>query len=188
MTLTTLTIGANDYQSYASLAEADAFLAVDPTRSAAWAALTDDQKRGNLVAATRRLDLLSFSGEKTDPAQTTQWPRTGATCRDTEIADDAIPPELQNATALLAGSITLSAATANAGTSGSNIKRAGAGSAAVEFFRPTEGVALQDATAFALIKCLIAGSSGLGAGLASGTDGLSIFGDPNGPGLDRGFA
>lgn len=189
MTITNITINSVVYVSYASLAEADAYLAVDPTRSAAWALLTDDQKGANLVAATRRLDLLDYSGEKVSSSQENQWPRTGATCNGVAVTDTDVPAELQNATILKAGSITLDATQANAGTSGSNIKRVEAGSAKVEFFQPTiPGAALQDETVFKLVSCLLAGASGgAGFGCASGTDGKSIFGDSDSPGLTEGY-
>lgn len=189
MTITTIVIGGNNYTAYASVAEADAYLAVDPTRSAAWALLSDDQKGANLVAATRRLDLLDFSGEKVSGTQETQWPRNNATCNGDPVPSDGVPLELQNATALKAGSITIDATQANAGTSGSNIARVQAGSAEVEFFRPTiPGAALQDETVFQLINCLLAGAgSGAGFGCASGTDGTSIFGDADFPGLSEGY-
>lgn len=190
MSLTTITVGANTYTSYASVAEADAYLAVDPTRSAAWAALTTDQKGANLVAATRRLDLLDFSGEKVSDTQETEWPRNNATCNGNAVTSTDVPPELENATILKAGSITLDASQSNAGTSGSNIARVQAGSAQVEFFRPTiPGTALQDETVFQLVACLLAGAgSSAGFGCASGTDGTSIFGDADFPGLTEGFS
>ena len=60
MSLTTITISTVAYQSYDSVAEADAHLAVDPVRSTTWAAATDDEKGEYLIAATRRLDLLQL--------------------------------------------------------------------------------------------------------------------------------
>lgn len=191
MTITTIVINAVNYTSYASLVEANEYLAVDPTRAAAWAALTDDQKGANLVSATRRLDLLDYSGEKVNASQENQWPRTNATCNGVVVTDTDVPLELQNATILKAGSITLDSSNANSGTSGSNVKRVQAGSAQVEFFRPTiPGLGLQDETAFQLVSCLLAGAdgtSGAGFGCASGTDGTSIFGDADAPGLNEGY-
>ena len=65
MTISTITIETVDYVSYASVAEADAYLNVDPVRESTWEALDTDGKGKKLVAATRRLDLLSWQGEKT---------------------------------------------------------------------------------------------------------------------------
>ena len=70
MTLTTITINTIDYVTYASLAEVNAYLNVEPVRSEAWNALTDDDAtRGPfIIAGTRRLNLLSWAGEKTGGA------------------------------------------------------------------------------------------------------------------------
>ena len=186
MTITTINIGGVNYTSYASVVEADAYLAVDPTRSAAWAALNPDQKGTNLVAATRRLDLLQWSGEKVDPNQETQWPRNNATCDGESVPNTGVPKPVENATGLLAGSITRDASASNQGTSGSNIKKAKAGSADVTFFRPTNGVALQDTTAYSLVQCYLDGAGGA-YGLVSGNCDNSEFLDKEAPGLNRGY-
>lgn len=191
MSISTITIGGINYTAYASLAEADAYLAADPTRAAAWAALTVDQKGVNLVAATRRLDLLEWSGTPLSDTQTTDWPRENATCSGKPVTSTDVPIEIENGTILQAGSIALAPDQSNAGTSGSNIRRVAAGSAEVEFFRPTiPGLALQDETVFQLVHCLLAGAdgtTGVGFGIASGTGGQSIFEDPDAPGLNEGF-
>ena len=75
MSLTNFDINSHSYWSYANILEADAFLQVDPVRGPVWALLTAEQKAMHLVAATRRIDLEVFPGEKTDPAQPLQWPR-----------------------------------------------------------------------------------------------------------------
>ena len=194
MTITTIAIGGNSYISYASVPEADAYLAVDPVRGATWAGLTTDQKGANLVAATNRLDLLDYSGTKVVATQANDWPRENAFCNGVAVTDTDVPLEIQNATILIAGSIALDASQADAGTSGSNIKRVEAGSAVVEFFRPTiPGLALQDETAFQLVRCLLAsavGQTGLGNSLVSGTTGVnasSAFEDREAPGLSEGL-
>lgn len=191
MSISTITISTVDYVGYASVAEADAYLAVDPARAAAWAALTTDQKGGNLVAATRRLDLLSWQGEKTGGAsQENEWPRTGLTYPDgTPVSTTEVPKAVENACVLLAGSVALDADVADAGTSGSNVKRAKAGSAEVEFFRRSDGRPLQDETAFALVVPFLEASALGGAlgPLASGTDGESTFSDVDSWGRTGGF-
>lgn len=195
MTISTITISAVNYTAYASVAEADAYLAVDPTRSATWAALSTDVKGQYLVAATRRLDQLDWAGTKTgdEDTQDNAWPRTGVAYKDgTAVSDSEVPQAVEDATVLLAGSIALTPAQSNAGTSGSNQKRLKAGSAEIEFFRPTTGVALQDETAFALIRCFLAGQgvqSGSTGGLSSGTGADSTFKDDYlGYGLDQGYS
>ena len=192
MTITTITIATINYISYASLVEANVRLAVDPTRSAAWALLTDDQKRADLVAATYRLDLLQWKGEKAGGAlQENAFPRTGLTYKDgTAVTDTDVPQEVEDATILLAGSIALDASNANQGSSGSNLKRVKAGSAEAEFFRPTTGVQLQDTTAFTLVKCFLAGQSGANVGqgnFASGVCDSSSFSDRDKYGKNEGY-
>lgn len=182
MTLTTLTIGSNEYVAYASVAEADILLAVDPIRSAVWAALSTDAKSIKLVAATARIDLLRFRGKKTDPEQAREWPRTGL---GADVPDNQVPKAVENATIYLAGTIAINPAAAGQGGTGANQKRVKAGSAEVEFFSPTKGVPLQDETAWTLLKPFIVGKTGA-LGFASGTDV-----DPLSPGygdLTEGFA
>lgn len=184
MSITIITINAVNYTSYASVAEADDRLAVDPIRGTAWAALSPDQKGANLVAATFRLDLLRWKGEKTggEGTQENAWPRTGVTYKDgTPVSTTEVPIEVENATILLAGSIALDASVSGSGTSGSNIQRVRAGSASVTFFRPTiPGGVIQDETVLDLIRCFLEGgiSAAVGA-LASGTDAESSFCDEN---------
>lgn len=192
MSITTIVIGGLNYVSYASLLEANQYLLVDPTRSDAWAALSDDQKGENLVAATRRLDLLRWAGEKSDGAsQPNAWPRTGVTYPDgTAVSTTDVPLEVEQATILLAGSIALDATNSEAGTAGSNVRRVRAGSAEVEFFRPTiPGPALQDETAFQLVRPFLGSSSAL-FGAATGTSGDNTdtaFCDRTAPGLNEGY-
>ena len=115
MSLTDLTIGGNTYKSYASVTEANIALAIDPVRGPAWDVLTEENKDKHLAAATRRLDVLNWLGAKAAGAsQVNAWPRTGMTYQDgTEVAEDAIPNDLELATCLLAGSVGQDAAASN---------------------------------------------------------------------------
>ena len=183
MSLSTITVGGNDYSSYASLVEADIALAVDPTRMAAWV-LSVVMTRGiRLIAATNRLDLLRWQGDKTAGAsQANKWPRSGLLYRDGEsVPDDEVPTEVERATILLAGSIASTPAHSNAGTSSIAIKSVGAGPAAVEFFHRQESVSgkpIQDETVFELVRQWLEGSNlvtGATGPLATGTDGESSF-------------
>lgn len=194
MSITTITIATVDYVSYASVAEADAYLAVDPVRSAAWAALSTDQKGQKLVAATRRLDQLNWNGQKTgtDAAQPNAWPRTGLTYPDgTAVPDDEVPQAVEDACCLLAGSIAINAKAAESGSSASNTKRVKAGTAEVEFFRPTAGVPLQDESAWALVKFYTTGgqSASLGQVTYGGLAADSVFDadQQGGLGLTEGY-
>jgi len=192
MSITTITIETVDYTSYASVAEADSYLNIDPVREATWEALTDDQKGKYLVAATRRLDLLTWQGTKTggDDVQENAWPRTGVSYKDgSAVSTSEVPQELENATIILAGSIALDTTKADYGTSGSNLSEVGAGSAKVKFFKPVAGQPLQEETSYQMIKCFLEASSissELGA-LSSGTDGESAFGDIDNWGLSEGY-
>ncbi len=193
MTLTTLTINTINYTSYATVAEADAFLAVDPIRKATWEALPDvDAKGRELVAATRRLDLLSWAGSKDggDDTQESAWPRSGLTFLDgSTVPNIGVPKEVENSVILLAGTINIEAEVSQAGSSGSNIKKVEAGSVEVAFFRQTDGVPLQDESAFNLISLWLqanAISEDLGASAFNNT-GTSVFEDADSFGLNKGF-
>ena len=195
MSLSTIQVAGNDYIAYASVAEADIALAVDPVRMAAWAALTDENKGIDLIAATRRIDLLRWLGAKAGgSSQVNAFPRSGLFFPDgTPVPKDTIPLDLERATILLAGSIAATPAQANAGTSAQAISRVKAGSAEVEFFRRQEtitGKPVQDETVFELIRRWLqgrAGSSSTGA-MASGTDGVSHFAQTNPYGRTEGFS
>ena len=195
MSLSIIQISGEDYVAYASVAEADAALAVDPTRKSTWEALTDEAKGIDLIAATSRLDLLRWAGSKTGGvAQENAFPRSGLFYEDnTPVPDDAIPLNLERATILLAGSIASTPAQADAGTSGRAISRVKAGSAEVEFFRQQTtitGKPVQDETVFELVRQWLqgrSGSSSLGP-MASGTDGKSQFEETNRYGRSQGFS
>ena len=104
MSIATIAIGTNSYTSYATVAEADAYLAADPVAAAAWAALSADDKARRLIDATRRLNLLPWAGERTTATQAGEWPRTGLFHDDgTPVQADTIPTQLKTATILLAG-------------------------------------------------------------------------------------
>lgn len=192
MTLSTITIGGTDYVSNASVAEADAFLAVDAVREPVWTTLTVDQKGARLVQGTRRMNLLAWQGDKTGgDLQVDAWPRTGVTyASGNSVSTTEVPTGVEQATILLAGSIAIDAEVGDSGSSGTNVKRVKAGSAEVEFFRQTTGVPLQDETAYNLVKAFLA-ASGVAASLvgpfASGTDASSSFTDIDKWGRTRGF-
>ena len=189
MSLTAITIDGVNYQAYASVAEADPYLAADPIRGAAWAAQQDDQKGIYLVASTRRLDLLRWAGQPTAASQATEFPRTGLTFRGESIPDDEIPAALENATILLAGTIASTPRAAGKATTRS-IRKVRAGPAEIEFSRGAAQSAplIADETAFELIRQWLAG------GLAAGTGPFVSGACPSEPSADdnykrtRGFA
>lgn len=186
MSLTTLDISGNSYDVYASIAEADRELVVDPARATVWASATDDKKIMYLVAATQRLNLLVWRGEKTGAGvQQNAFPRTGLVYRDgTDVATDEVPYGVERATAVLAGSIALDGSVADTGRSRQVVKRVKAGAAEVEFASAAaSAIALrpiQDETVYELVREWLVGAlaSEAGTGAAAfGTDGVSAFQD-----------
>ena len=181
MSLSDLVIDSETYKAYASLVEANTYLAVDTTgRGVAWAALTDPGKLKNLVAATRRLDLMPWRGTPTGGAtQENAWPRSGLTYPNGDaLPDNVIPRSLEHACILLAGTIAATPAVSNAGVVNRPIRRVRAGSAEVEF-SPEPAVQanplrIGDETVQALIRHWIRGKPG-SLSAAFGTDGESIF-------------
>lgn len=162
MSLSTISIGGNDYTAYASVAEADEYLAVDPNRGPTWDALDVDEKGSFLVSATRRLDRENWQGTKTGgAAQEEDWPRTGLTYEETgePVSTTEVPLEIEQACILQAGSTAVNNKAALNEGSGSNIKRVAAGSANVTFFRAQEGNTIQDQDVFALIRQWLEGSA-----------------------------
>lgn len=155
-----ITITGTDYPTYITVADADKYLAVDVQRADLWASRTELQKQRGIVSATRFLQALTWaSGEA--PLTT----------------DDPVLYPLAEATALLAADFLATPALASGGGTGSNVKRAKAGSAEVEFFRPVAGYPMP-LDVFNLLRSLLGiGDDGLaiGYGVASGTDFCSRF-------------
>lgn len=120
--MATITINTVDYSSFASVAEADEYLAVDVSRYAAWAALDTDEKGRALITASRYLASL-------------EWV-------DGVPSYDTPPAAVVEATSLFAADIAAKPALGNDASTGSNVKRVKGGEAEVEFFRPTSGAAL----------------------------------------------
>lgn len=175
MTITTITIATIDYISFASLAEANARIAVDASRSVTWALKSDDEKGALLVQATKRLGLLVWDGSKTGgDAQDDAWPITGATyASGGAVSTTEVPQGVEDATIILAGSIALDAEAGDAGSSGSNVKNVKAGSTGVTFFRQVVGVPLADETAYLLVKEFLASSGAYGSGVGAMSSGTN---------------
>ena len=94
------TAGASTANSYASVAEADAYLAVRGDTST-WTALTLGAKESKLQWAALYLDTLTFKGTRSTSTQALQWPRIGVWDRD-GFEVDGIPQALKNAQAEMA--------------------------------------------------------------------------------------
>lgn len=94
------TAGAATSNSYATVAEADAYLAVRGDTST-WTALNNAAKESKLQWAALYLDTLTFTGTKETQAQALAWPRYGVTDRDGYTVS-GIPAALKNAQAEMA--------------------------------------------------------------------------------------
>ena len=186
-TVSTVTISTVDFDVYALTADPNLdatnyFLGSLSSSATAWAAATTDNQNKALVQATRWIDsALTFSGTRTSAAQPLEWPRDGASCGDSAVTDGTTPDAIAYTAFELAGLILQDAdADASAGE-GSNVKRAKAGSAEVEFFSSTLGEDTDTplpALPYRLIKCYLDGSSySIEGGIASGTDDDSAFCD-----------
>lgn len=167
----TITINSVDYDSNVSLADADAYLAVNPQFGAAWAAETDDDERGKLlVAATRRLDLLSWA---------------------IDLDTDTIPEVVKNATALMAAEIQAKPAYASAGSNEDRTKRLQAGKVSKELFRSNKSgaVPLQSETVYKMVYPCLSAATPLAdpAGTAGGTS-SQFTEDHQGLGLNNGLS
>jgi hypothetical protein len=139
-----VTIGATEYNVFADVAFADAFLAADIGRAPVWEVLTvDGMKERALVSATRALARLDW--------------------KDGVPSVDAPPLVVSEATAILAADMIAAPKLADdlSAGSASNVKSVGAGPARVEFFRPVEGRSMPVAV-FALLRPLL-GSTSMGS-------------------------
>lgn len=174
MSLTNITIGGATYPSYATVAEADAYLAVDPERRRAWAALDTDTKGVNLAAATRRLDGLRWAGRRAADAQATEWPRVDATPPTT-----GIPSEIERAAILLAGDLAVDPSSLSATPSEGDVQSERIGPLAVSYFHRERQSGMMrrlggNAEVLSLIRQWLAGAP-VSPPVATGTDAESAF-------------
>ncbi len=181
-TVATITIGADSYSAYGLTSDpvADAksyFKARLGTTS--WDSADTSTKKSALISATRMIDRRPlYSGAKTVSAQDLEWPRDGATWRDDAVVDGTTPDNIALASFELALSLLEDESIQDSAGTGSNVRRAKAGSAEVEFFVPTVGGSSE--TQFPqVVHELIAGffsgsNTGLGAPFASGVDSSNL--------------
>lgn len=98
-----------------------------------WRALDDDSKGRALITSTRTLDRQIWLGEKSNPAQALDWPRTNTGVAG--VVDDQIPQDIIDASIELALSLTQGSNVQNVQSTDSNISSLRAGSAAITYFR-----------------------------------------------------
>ena len=97
-----VTVGGATAESYASVAEADAYLVFRGDTSS-WSALSTTDKELKLKWAASILQDLAWQGTKNDTAQALEWPRYDAYDKSGWlILTTVIPPELKLAQAELA--------------------------------------------------------------------------------------
>lgn len=180
----TVTIGSGTtYPVYANLSDASTYLLASITdEAAAFRAADADTQGRSLVSATRWLDEADWLGSKADDTQALDWPRS-----DIEGVDStSIPAALVAATAELAAYLvadpsfrtTMKAPLA---------RRLRAGSADIDFFRPTEVFisTLFPPNVMSLIKQWLGGSSPSSSVVTDGTCGKSKLDDDLG--FNHGF-
>lgn len=183
----TVTIAGNNYSVYgltsAPVTDATTYFGGRLGASAtAWNAATADNRARALVTAAGWMDrAVTWSGEPSVDGQPLAWPREGATCNGEAVAGSpSVPDAVVYAEFELAGLILRDAAIAEGSGTGSNVRRAKAGSAEVEFFTPTIGSASDTRlpqVAHDLVKCLFGSVGDIGAPYVSGTDVCSDFDD-----------
>lgn len=119
--MATITIGTVEYASFISAEDATAYLGGDISRATGWALLNEDAQKRALISATRMLLTLPWCDTPPDPAV------------------DPAPAVVQEVTAMLAADLGAKPKLFADATGDSNIKRAKAGSAEIEFFSPVDG-------------------------------------------------
>lgn len=133
-----VTVGATDYDTFISLANAEIYLDA-ALHATGWAAATSTQKAQAIVTATRMLDRQAWDGEMTDADNALAWPRSGLLdAEGEEVDEDTIPSQIEDATCELAEALLKDASAQTSATGGSNVKRLDARGVSVEFFSPRE--------------------------------------------------
>lgn len=191
----TVTIGADTFDIYGTEAGAATYFRARLGASAWNSAGSSDKKRG-LVSATRWIDSARWQGAPTASGQALAFPRTGLLdCDGVAVDDSTVPAEVDQACYELALKLLEDPTLVDNVNSGSDEKRLKAGSAEIEFFRnassslPGGGASLFPAAAARLLRCFIAGASGIRGSFNSGVDDAESLLDPcDRFSLDEGFA
>src|SRR3954468_7951516 len=134
MSYPSVSIGSTPYNVYADIETADLYQdASIASQGTAWRAstATDVVKGRALVSATRWLDSVLWSGDKTDADQELQWPRSNIT----DVPSDELPAALVSACIELAGYLVEDPDTRSS-LNDPVTKRQAAGSVSLEVFRP----------------------------------------------------
>ena len=181
----TLDLDGNDYSVYGSEAEAKVYFAAS-INSENWNSSDPNRRKKAQVSATRNFNRQRWEGTITVPGQVLAWPRTGVTdLEGVAVDENTIPVEVEEASYELALSFLTDATVEESTNSGSNLKRVKAGSAEVEFFKPTKGTRFPSKVQ-ELLRPFIASNVSL-TGTVSGCDEVTGF-DPDAYDLHRGYA
>lgn len=174
-----VTISGTTVDIFGTFEAAQSYYAVS-LRGTNWGAASQGDKQKALVAATRWILRVGVCGEDGQDLQPS-------------AADTNVPVGVQEGTYELAETLLGDAAAADSATTGTNIKRAKAGSAEVEFFRPEAGsvfpTAAQRLIGPYLKSSLAQGATdGIGAASFGGGASTSVFDgdDQLGLGLNEG--
>lgn len=201
-TVSTITIGADTFSVYAltsdPVADADSYFA-GRLGATSWTGAATLGKQQALITATRAADRGAlWSGTQTDPTtpQPLQWPRDSATCNGDAVPDGTTPDQWVHGVFEYALALLEDESIQDNADSGSNVKRAKAGSAEVEFFRPTSGelsTTRFPTVVHELIGCYAASNTNAAGPFADGTDPSNVdeashFCNPgNAYGLNEGY-
>jgi len=162
-----------DYDVYATIEDADAYLGA-AYHADSWRALTDDDVKGMLlVTATRTLGRQTWLGSKTVSTQPLAWPRseTGVTgVTDTVVPEDIINASIELALAILDGSTVQ-----DDQNTAQKIQTLKAGSVGLTYFREAEGKPLRfPLIVWELVKKYLGSAIMIVGASSSGTDGVSV--------------
>lgn len=184
----TVTIGGETYDIYGEQADAIVYFGASLHAAEFNDATADDQARA-LVTASRKFDRQSWKGIVTDlvTPQPLAWPRKNIVDKNGEaVADSVIPDDIIAGCWEYALQNLKDSDVQDQVDTSENLKRVKAGSVEIERFRPVSGPKFGSIVT-ELIGFYLAGADTSGAGLATGTDGTSIYDDELYP-LSDGFA
>ncbi|HEY5410183.1 MAG TPA: DnaT-like ssDNA-binding protein [Caulobacteraceae bacterium] len=175
-----VTIGSNEYDVYADLPTADAYLAAQISATD-WndPATTDDMKSAALVSMTRTIDRQQWQGTQTDGYETHAFPRTDLKYADgTEVDPNIVPDAVVNACMEGAAQLVGGAAFQDAATTFNNVKDLKAGTVDIAYFRTIDESPRFPQVVMELIGLwLNNGSGGVVGSLSSGTGRRTTFND-----------
>lgn len=177
----TITIGADTFDVYASVADGNTYFNGKLDREI-WAAASAGTKERAIISATRLFDLEGWQGAPTDllTPQAIAWPRTGVSDKNNSlVADSAFPADLLAGFFELAQAIIADPALDQSANQDSNIKRVTADVVNVSFFRPVAGSRFPTQVHNFISQFLDSGGSSVG-GNAYGTDYESAFEERSG--------